>query len=66
MIIDDVLSQLDHDAPVKDIRQGVFHTGVWTRHCGLAASLPRDALQQAPPLVREPHGNCTWLSGLTI
>ena len=54
MIVDDVLSQLDRDVPVKDIRQGVFHTGVWTRHCGLAASLPRDALQQTPPLVREP------------
>lgn len=32
MIIHDVLSQLDGDAPVRDIRQGVFHTGVWTRH----------------------------------
>ena len=32
--------------PVKDIRQGFFHTGVLTRYCGLAATLPRDALKQ--------------------
>jgi hypothetical protein len=32
----------------------VFHTAVLTRHCGLAASLPRDALRQEAPLVREP------------
>ncbi len=32
----------------------MFHTAVVTRCCGLAASLPRDALRQAPPLVREP------------
>jgi len=32
----------------------VFHTGVLTRYCGLAATLPRDALRQTPPLVNEP------------
>jgi uncharacterized protein (DUF4213/DUF364 family) len=53
-IIDDLLSTLDCDVPVKDIRQGVFHTGVLTRYCGLAATLPRDALKQENPLVREP------------
>jgi uncharacterized protein (DUF4213/DUF364 family) len=53
-ILDDLLSSLDFDAPVKDIRQGVFHTGVWTRYCGLAATLPRDALKQESPLVKEP------------
>jgi len=45
-IIDDLISTLNFDAPVKDIRQGVFHTGVLTRYCGLAATLPRDALKQ--------------------
>jgi len=53
-IIDDLISSLDLDANVQDIRQGVFHTAVVTRQCGLAATLPRDALQQTPPLVRNP------------
>jgi uncharacterized protein len=52
--LDDLISTLDFNAPVKDIRQGIFHTGVLTRYCGLAASLPKDALMQEGPLVREP------------
>lgn len=48
------MSTLDFDAPVADVRQGVFHTAVVTRHCGLAATLPRDALRQTPPLVQAP------------
>ena len=53
-ILDDLISTLNFEAGVKDIRQGVFHTGVLTRHCGLAATLPRDALRQEPPLVKGP------------
>jgi uncharacterized protein (DUF4213/DUF364 family) len=53
-IIDDLISTLNFEAPVKDVRQGVFHTGVLTRYCGLAATLPRDALKQEGPLVKEP------------
>lgn len=53
-LLDDLISVLDFDAPVRDIRQGVFHTAVVTRNCGLAATLPRDALGQEPPLVKEP------------
>jgi uncharacterized protein (DUF4213/DUF364 family) len=53
-ILDDLLSQLNFETPIQDIRQGVFHTGVLTRSCGLAATLPRDALRQEPPLVRGP------------
>jgi len=53
-ILHDLISALNFDATVKDIRQGIFHTGVWTRNCGLAATLPRDALQQEPPMVKEP------------
>lgn len=53
-MLDDLISTLDFNAPVKDIRQGVFHTGVLTRYCGLAATLPRDALKQEGPLVKEP------------
>ncbi|MFH1799311.1 MAG: DUF364 domain-containing protein [Candidatus Omnitrophota bacterium] len=52
-ILDDLISPLNLDAPVREIRQGVFHTGVLTRHCGLAATLPKDALRQEPPLVKE-------------
>jgi hypothetical protein len=43
-ILDHVISTLDLNASLKDIRQGVFHTGVLSRHCGLAATLPKDAL----------------------
>ena len=53
-VLDDLISGLDADVPVRDIRQGVFHTGVLTRNCGLAATLPRDALRQDPPLVKDP------------
>jgi uncharacterized protein (DUF4213/DUF364 family) len=53
-ILDHLISTLNFDARVKDVCQGVFHTAVLTRNCGLAATLPRDALRQTPPLVREP------------
>ena len=53
-ILKDIIASLDCDAKVTDIRQGMFHTGVVTRNCGLAATLPRDALKQMPPLVEEP------------
>jgi uncharacterized protein (DUF4213/DUF364 family) len=54
-ILDDLISTLDLEADVRDVRQGIFHTGVLTRHCGLASTLPRDALRQEErPLVKEP------------
>jgi uncharacterized protein (DUF4213/DUF364 family) len=49
-IIDDLLSTLNYDAPVRDIRQGAFQTAVQTRCCGLA-STPHDA---GPHHVRKP------------
>ena len=52
-ILDDLLLALNFKTDVRDIRQGVFHTGVVTRNCGLAATLPRDALRQEPPMVKE-------------
>jgi uncharacterized protein (DUF4213/DUF364 family) len=52
-VLDELISTFDFNAPVKEVRQGIFHTGVLTRHCGLAATLPKDALRQEPPLVRE-------------
>jgi len=53
-ILDHLISTLHFDAAVKDVRQGVFHTAVLTRNCGLAATLPMDALRQTPPLVNSP------------
>jgi uncharacterized protein (DUF4213/DUF364 family) len=40
-ILDDLLSTLDGDAAVRDVRQGPFQTAVLTRSCGLA-STPHD------------------------
>jgi uncharacterized protein (DUF4213/DUF364 family) len=53
-VLDDMVSILNMEPGVKDIRQGLFHTGVLTDRCGLAATLPRDALRQEHPSVREP------------
>ena len=53
-LLDTLISSLDMDGEIRDIRLGVFHTAVWSRHCGLAATLPRDALRQEPPLVENP------------
>ena len=39
-IIDDLLSTLSYDAPIRDIRQGPFQTAVLAYNCGLA-STPR-------------------------
>ena len=41
-IIDDLLSTLNCEAPVREIRQGPFQTAVLTRGCGLA-STPHDS-----------------------
>jgi uncharacterized protein (DUF4213/DUF364 family) len=53
-VLDDLILALNTEARVRDIRLGLFHTAVWARHCGLAATLPRDALRQEPPSVKEP------------
>jgi uncharacterized protein len=53
-ILDEIIATLDMKAGVRDIRQGLFHTAVLTRNCGLAATLPRDALCQEQPSVKEP------------
>ncbi|MFC1868646.1 Rossmann-like domain-containing protein [Thermodesulfobacteriota bacterium] len=55
-ILKDLILTLNFETNVRDRRQGVFHTGVLTHNCGLAATLPRDALRQDPPLVKEPGG----------
>lgn len=40
-ILNDLVRSLGKEAPVRDIRQGVFQTAVYTRGCGLA-STPHD------------------------
>ena len=53
-ILDELIAALNFDAPVKDIRQGFFHTGVLTRHCGLAATLSGDAPRRESLKVKDP------------
>jgi len=53
-ILEELLSTLNKEASVRDVRQGFFHTAVLTRNCGLAATLPRDALRQEQPSIGEP------------
>jgi hypothetical protein len=53
-ILENLLSTLNTETDVRDIRQGLFHTAVMTRNCGLAATLPKDALKQEQPFVKEP------------
>jgi len=64
-ILDDLVSRLNTEARVRDVRQGLFHTGVLTRNCGLAATLPRDALRQEQPSVKEP-GSLLGISALEL
>lgn len=52
-ILDDLISTINANTIVTDIRQGVFHTAVVTDKCGLASTLPRDALKQQQPFVKE-------------
>lgn len=52
-ILEDLISSLDLNATIREVCQGVFHTAVLTRNCGLASTLPREALKQEPPLVKE-------------
>lgn len=55
-ILDDLLSTLDMQTGIRDIRMGLFHTAVLTRSCGLAATLPQEALKkhhEGDPLVKD-------------
>jgi uncharacterized protein len=52
-VLDDLISTVNTDVAVTDIRQGVFHTAVVTDKCGLASTLPHDALKLEQPYVKE-------------
>lgn len=38
-ILDDLISAVPADAPVREVRVGAFWTAVWSRSCGLASTL---------------------------
>jgi uncharacterized protein (DUF4213/DUF364 family) len=62
-IIDDLLSQLNYEAPLRDIRQGPFQTAVLTRRCGLASTLHDGTHCHRRPPVAEAGlllGKDTW------
>lgn len=52
-IIDDLLSQLSYEAPLRDIRQGPFQTAVLTCRCGLASTLHDGTHRHRKPPVGE-------------
>ena len=52
-IIDDLLSTLDCEAPIRDIRQGPLQTAVLTRYCGLAATPHEPGPHHSTTLVDE-------------
>ncbi len=45
-IIEELISTLNIDASVRDIRVGLFPTGALSRNCGLSSTLPRDVPSQ--------------------
>ncbi len=49
-IIEDIISTLKEDAPVKDVRVGSSWTAVWTRHCGLASTITERDHSSGPPV----------------
>lgn len=52
-IIDDLLSTLNYEAPLRDIRQGAFQTAVFSRYCGLASTLRDRGGHHGKPPVKE-------------
>jgi uncharacterized protein (DUF4213/DUF364 family) len=68
-ILEELLAGIDFEAPVRDVRQGPFQTGVLTRYCGLA-STPHDsgshhsrfAVNEAGKLLEKPARELASLS----
>jgi len=52
-ILDHLISTLNLEAEVRDIRLGSFQTAVLTRYCGLAATLPDDGNHHESAPVKE-------------
>ncbi len=58
-IIGDIISSLDTEATIQDVRLGIFCTGVLSRNCGLASTMFGGSHQHGHPAVKEPgsmHG----------
>ena len=53
-LLDDILNSLDFNARAYDIRQGVFHTGLLSRRCGLASTLAHQSCPGAHPHTAKP------------
>lgn len=53
-ILEDLVSKLNMEASTKDVCQGLYHTAVVTRNCGLASTLIRDSLKSKNASTREP------------
>jgi uncharacterized protein (DUF4213/DUF364 family) len=51
-ILDQLISDLDLDAPVRELQVGRFWTAVWTRHCGLASTMGPGEHQHGSRFVR--------------
>ncbi|NLJ57114.1 MAG: DUF364 domain-containing protein [Firmicutes bacterium] len=49
-ILEDIISTLKEDAPVKKVRIGSSWTAVWSRHCGLASTLTERDHSAGPPV----------------
>jgi uncharacterized protein (DUF4213/DUF364 family) len=52
-LLNDLVSTIDGDAPVRDVRVGVFWTAVVSRGCGLASTTREGNYQHGDTLVRE-------------
>jgi len=49
-ILKEIISMLDSDVPVKEVRIGPFWTAVWTRNCGLASTIFNHEHGSGPPV----------------
>jgi len=64
-IIEDLLSTMNSDAPVRDIRLGQYWTAVLTRNCGLASS-PHDNTHPHSDAPIKEAGRLTERGGLDL
>ncbi|MBN1367378.1 MAG: DUF364 domain-containing protein [Dehalococcoidales bacterium] len=53
-ILDDLLSKLNIETCTRTICQGLYHTAVYTRNCGLASTLMRDSIKTGHSSSRDP------------
>lgn len=49
-VLKEIISSLEVDAPVREVRIGPFWTAVWSRHCGLASTTFDHDHASGPPV----------------